>query len=81
MTKDYSLWTPQDMFEWSRDQNNRRRSEHIRDSRRINMLEQEMSQNDANIVALSTVLELYAEQNADLLACMKKVDPAYKKQG
>ena len=66
---------------WTRCQNNKRRSEHIRDSRRISMLEEEMYETDRINTALANVLELYAEQNADLLACMKKVDPTFKKAG
>ena len=31
--------------------------------------------------AAIAVLELYSEQNKDLLACMQKIDPDYKIQG
>ena len=81
MTKDYSLWSLADAIEWTRDQNNRRRSEHIRDSRRISMMEEKFVELEKLAMALTTVLELHAEKNRDLLACMNKVDPDYKKQG
>ena len=69
------------MFEWSRDQNNRRRSEHIRDSRRISALEEEVYDVKRINMALASVLELHAETNKDLFACMRKIDPDFKKQG
>ena len=81
MTKDFSLWSLADAIEWTRDQNNRRREEHIRDSRRINLLEQTVSDLEKIVVGTAQVLELYAESHKDLMLCMKTVDPTYKKQG
>ena len=74
-------WKPDDVFDWAQDQNARRRNEHQRDSRRINMLEEKFVELEKLTIALANVLELHAEKNRDLLGCMNKVDPDYKKQG